>query len=160
MSIRCAAKAIIIRDGCVLLNRCTHTDGRIYYDLPGGGQRQYETLEDAVRREVLEETGYAVNSLRFAALAEEIYTHPRMREAHPGYAHCIFHIFLAEIEEGQRSIPSEPDRFMLESVFIPIEDIPSLPETRPPSLKSSLSGIIAGQSPIFLGTAFLDWEEP
>ena len=36
MAIRCASKAIIINNGAVLLNKCKHEDGRIYYDLPGG----------------------------------------------------------------------------------------------------------------------------
>ena len=79
MSIRSGAKAIIIKDGRVLLNRCRHEDGTIYYDLPGGGQHPYESLEDAVRREVMEETGFEVSVLRFAALAEEIYTDEGLR---------------------------------------------------------------------------------
>ena len=48
MSIRSAAKAIIIKDDQILLNRCRHKDGSIYYDLPGGGQHKYESLEAAV----------------------------------------------------------------------------------------------------------------
>ena len=67
MSIRSAAKAIIIKDNQILLNRCRHKDGSIYYDLPGGGQHPYESLEDAVRREVMEETGFEVSVRRFAA---------------------------------------------------------------------------------------------
>ena len=38
--IRCTSKAIIRRDGKILLNRCA-IDGRIYYDLPGGGQEEH-----------------------------------------------------------------------------------------------------------------------
>lgn len=45
MSIRCASKAIILEKGSVLLNRCKRADGSIYYDLPGGGQKIYENLE-------------------------------------------------------------------------------------------------------------------
>ena len=58
MAIRCASKAIIIEKGFVLLNRCKGEDGDIYYDLPGGGQKQYESMEQTVIREVKEETGY------------------------------------------------------------------------------------------------------
>ena len=40
MAIRCAIKAIIIKNGAILLNRCKGEDGDIYYDLPGGGQKR------------------------------------------------------------------------------------------------------------------------
>lgn len=36
MAIRNAAKAIVIRDGKVLLNKCIDETNEIYYDLPGG----------------------------------------------------------------------------------------------------------------------------
>ena len=52
MSIRCASKAVIIHNDSVLLNQCRDESGRIYYDLPGGGQHVYESLEEAVVREV------------------------------------------------------------------------------------------------------------
>ena len=69
--IRNAAKVILLNQGCALLNRCAHADGRIYYDLPGGGQHEYESIEQAALREVREETGYEVELTRFAALAED-----------------------------------------------------------------------------------------
>lgn len=104
--IRCTAKAIVVRDGCILLNRCRKRDGSVYYDLPGGGQHVYESMEQAVVREVLEETGYAVKNLRFAALAEEIYTDDALRQKYPDYTHRVMHIFLAEVEEGRVQMPS------------------------------------------------------
>ena len=57
MAIRCAAKALIVKDGRLLLNRCRRSDGGVYYDLPGGGQNLFESMEDAVIREVREEAG-------------------------------------------------------------------------------------------------------
>ena len=58
MPVRSAAKAIILRDGKVLLNCCRTEAGEVYYDLPGGGQKAYEPMEETVVREVAEETGY------------------------------------------------------------------------------------------------------
>ena len=46
MAIRCAAKALIVRDGWLLLNRCRRSDGAVYYDLPGGGQNPFESMEE------------------------------------------------------------------------------------------------------------------
>ena len=83
MAIRCAAKALIVHEGKILLNRCRHSDGSVYYDLPGGGQHPFESMEEAVRREVLEETGMSVCVVRFAAMAEEIYTSEVLRQKYP-----------------------------------------------------------------------------
>ena len=51
MSIRTTAKAMILRDGCILLHRCLDEgSGRIYHELPGGGQHLGEPLEAALDR--------------------------------------------------------------------------------------------------------------
>lgn len=56
--------AIIIEDGCILLAKCDSAD---YYYSVGGAVHVGETAQDAVRREVFEETGvhYEVDSLKF-----------------------------------------------------------------------------------------------
>ncbi len=56
-TIRVAARALIIRDGAVLLQVCT-IGGREVYLLPGGGQEPGETLAEAVVREVREEYAF------------------------------------------------------------------------------------------------------
>lgn len=65
MPIRCESKAMIIHHGRVLLNCCQHENGDGYYNLPGGGQNVYESMEQALIREVKEETGYTVRLMRF-----------------------------------------------------------------------------------------------
>ena len=57
-----ACKAIIIRDGKLLLLRrshCSSFDAGLW-ELPGGSLTFGESLEEALRREVLEEIGFAV----------------------------------------------------------------------------------------------------
>lgn len=61
MAIRSAVKALIVRSGRVLLSRCRDAEGR--------AQRQYEPMEQALAREVMEETGYAIARARLAGLA-------------------------------------------------------------------------------------------
>ena len=55
MPVRNSAKALVLNDGKILVNRCVSRFGD-YYALPGGGQREGETLLEAVRRELLEDT--------------------------------------------------------------------------------------------------------
>ncbi|HCC48054.1 MAG TPA: NUDIX hydrolase [Elusimicrobia bacterium] len=57
--VRISAKAIIIQDGRLLLMRARGREGA-YYLLPGGGQKNGETLHGALVRECLEETGMLV----------------------------------------------------------------------------------------------------
>lgn len=61
--IRVAAKAVIIDEGEILLTRNLHPDDEDgeFFLLPGGGQRHGEPLDECLRREVCEETGYAVS---------------------------------------------------------------------------------------------------
>ena len=94
MAIRSAAKAIILHNNNVLINKCMQIGtNSVYYDLPGGGQHQFESLEEAVVREVLEETGYKVEIIRFAGIAEEIHTDEQIRKAYnddPFYWGCTY----------------------------------------------------------------------
>lgn len=150
MAIRNAAKAIVIKDGKVLLNRCVSADGEIYYDLPGGGQHQFETMEEAVIREVLEESGYYVKIKRFIALAEEIYDDLNVREAYYDYSHRILHIFLAELMNEQQITPVEIDFNQEESIWMSFEEADKI-TFRPKQLSGCISQLIYSSSPLYLG---------
>lgn len=156
MSIRCASKAVIIHNDAVLLNQCRDESGRIYYDLPGGGQHVYESLEEAVVREVKEETGYDIQVSRFIALAEEICTQEALREQYPEYTHRIFHIFEAQIMDNRKEAASETDRGMEDSVWIPFSRINEIVENCYPYLKKLLRGLGNLSMPCYLGTAYTD----
>jgi 8-oxo-dGTP diphosphatase len=55
-----AVGAIALRDGCLLLIRRGHAPSRGRWSLPGGRVEPGETAQQAVAREVFEETGLAV----------------------------------------------------------------------------------------------------
>ncbi len=57
--VRNSAKALVIRDGKMAAIRIRDA-GEEWYIMPGGGMEAEETLEEAVRREVLEELGLEV----------------------------------------------------------------------------------------------------
>ncbi len=67
---RYRAAAIIIEDGCVLFAGNSHED---YLYSIGGGVHIHETAEDAVKREVYEETGVHYEIDRLAVIHENFF---------------------------------------------------------------------------------------
>ena len=157
MSIRCASKAIIINNGAVLLNKCQNEEGHIYYDLPGGGQNVYESLEEALVREVKEETGYDVRVDKFVALAEEIYTSTDLRERFPEYTHRVFHIFKASLISDKQDAPTEIDFATEGSIWISINELGCETEVCPSGIKKLLHNWETVELPCYLGTEYKDW---
>lgn len=159
MHIRCSSKAIIIHHNRVLLNYCRHENGNAYYDLPGGGQNVYESMEQALIREVREETGYTVCVLRFAAIIEEIHTSPEMQKAFPDYTHRIMHIFMAELADEAPHQATEKDYRMDRSVWVPLEEVAMLPAMNPAGIQARFSDIIHSPQPIYMGTSYIHEDE-
>ena len=65
-----AASAVIFRDGKILLVRRAREPGRSRYSLPGGRVEWGETLQQAVHREVAEETGLTIAIVGLAGIRE------------------------------------------------------------------------------------------
>ena len=150
MAIRNAAKAIILHEGKILVNRCITDNNEVYFDLPGGGQNQFETMEEAVIREVLEETGYKVKIIRFLALAEEINDNKEQRDKYLDYSHRILHVFLVQLESENAAEITEKDLQQEESVWISIEEIDNIP-FRPRQLTGKITDLIHVSFPQYLG---------
>ena len=74
-------------------------NGRIYWTLPGGGVNEGESLEQAVVREVLEETCLDVKVVKF--LFEEQYEY--------GVSYCFLASAKSEVEAKLGSDPEEKD---------------------------------------------------
>ena len=149
--VRSVAKGVLTHRGRVLLNRCRDDRYGDYYCLPGGGQEQYETLAEAVERELFEETGCRARVVRFAALYEDICDTPAARQKFPKYAHKVYHIFACELTGEEEAAPRDPDSSQLSCEWVPLE---ALPGTRilPEAVAAVLPGIIAGKGPFFLGS--------
>lgn len=67
-----AVSAAIFRDGRVLIVRRTRSPAHGLYTLPGGGVELGETLEQAVVREVREETALAVEPVELVGFRQAI----------------------------------------------------------------------------------------
>jgi 8-oxo-dGTP diphosphatase len=87
--------AIFDRTGRVLLIRRGHPPFQGAYALPGGFIEIGETVEDACRREVLEEVGLEVGELRLAGVYSDPGRDPR--------GHTVSVAFLAVLPRG--SVP-------------------------------------------------------
>jgi 8-oxo-dGTP diphosphatase len=67
-----AVSAAIFRDGRVLIVRRRRAPAQGIYTLPGGGVELGETLEDAVIREVREETALAIEPIALVGFRQAI----------------------------------------------------------------------------------------
>lgn len=70
MTPQIAIGAIVIHDDALLMVQRAHDPGKGLWSLPGGRVEQGEYLADALRREVLEETGLTVDVGELAGILE------------------------------------------------------------------------------------------
>lgn len=149
--IRNSAKAFVWDGSRLLLNSHRDSAGGEYFDLPGGGQHPYETMEEAVVREVRGETGLTVEPVRFLALAEEIFTNEDMRRRFPEYCHRTMHIFLVRVLPGEPGTIAEPDFQQTGSRWVAPVEAEALPLV-PLQLRGRVRELLASSGPVYLGS--------
>ncbi|KUP93350.1 NUDIX domain-containing protein [Tritonibacter horizontis] len=91
--IRVTARAVIWRDGKLLVQVKRAADGRIYLGLPGGRLEPGETLADAACREAWEETGARVTAPELVRVAEIYKSRPE------GLRHQVEHLFVCHVDD-------------------------------------------------------------
>lgn len=100
MNIRLRACAAAVQDGRVLLVPHPQRDGRTRWYIPGGGLEVGESLEEAARREMREETGLEIALQGILDVSEVIRSD----------GHGLHVCFRARIVGGElRPEPSRPD---------------------------------------------------
>lgn len=141
-------RAIVLHRGHVLLIRA-EDPGRTWYFLPGGLAHHGETLQEACKREVAEETALDVHVRRALYLREFIAERHQRRSVHmPSKHHVLGLLFLCELAEKDRDKPFEqlgqftPDKGAkgvkgLE--WVPLSRVPGI-EIMPPHVGEALSG--------------------
>jgi 8-oxo-dGTP pyrophosphatase MutT (NUDIX family) len=103
--IRVRPTALVIQDDRVLCIEYKDEVG-VHYNLPGGGAEPGETLEDGVRREMLEETGAAVEVGPIAMVYE--YAPHQQSGDYDTDTHILNIIFDCTLKEN--AVPKLPDK--------------------------------------------------
>jgi len=124
--VRTSAKAIIIRDGCVLAIRHDSEDGD-WFTLPGGGQQPGEPLTLALQRECLEELGVPVQVRALCYVRDYISANHEFNAEDPD-AHQVERMFeftlLGDLGAAQPEIP-DADHFSL--AWLSLADLQAIP---------------------------------
>lgn len=150
MPIRNSAKAIVIREGKLLLTKNVGWRGDDYYILPGGGQEHGETLPQALQRECREELGARVRVLELRYVRDYIGKNHAFAERH-SEVHQVEYMFVCELIDPIGTFPSHnPDTDQTDVVWV---DLSSLSEYQifPSGLKQLIKadGTLSGE--IYLG---------
>ena len=117
MIIRNSAKGIIIRGNKLLVVELEN-NGR-YYTLPGGKQEPNELMLDALKREMLEETGYDVNPIELLFIRETFEEN--------GETHRVEFMVLCEIVAEVSDNKFQYDEYQVGTKWINIDNISEEP---------------------------------
>lgn len=98
MIFRPAAYAIIANDSQILFVN-TKSTGKWFF--PGGAVEKGETVEDALRREVFEETGMMLHHVSLFTFKESFFHY----EPHDKAYHCFNLFFTAAVQRGAYAFP-------------------------------------------------------
>ena len=133
--LRLVARAIVVdEEGRVALHRIRRDDmfcNQEYFETPGGGVDEGETLEKALVRECEEELGLIVEPLEEIAVVKDAYNLIKRQNEN--------HYFLAKAaRKTKKHFESEGDAYIVETLWVSIEEAIELMEKMDKTLVSGL----------------------
>lgn len=144
MIIRNSIKAIIIKNTKLLVTKMKHEQG-MFYTLPGGKQEADELMLDALKREVLEETGFKVEPKSLLFIREGFKDELEVE------THRIEFMFICDIVEECGGNVLEYDVNQIGTHWLNIDNIMHEP-LFPVDMRSVIKNYFLGRkSPIYLG---------
>jgi len=147
--IRNAARALIIRDDCLLLLRKKGGERGERYALPGGAQEPGETLEDALERECLEEIGTEVMIRDLIHVAD--WFKPR-DTVPPSTRQLVEFLFACDVHPQYKAKNGHrPDKHQVDVAWIDLGQLSSI-QLFPRSLSTHLADYPHSRNRIYLGT--------
>ena len=146
---------VCLQEGKLLCIEKTRGPYQHRFDLPGGSQEEGEGLTETLKREVLEETGYTLNS----------YSNPRIYDVmvqEEGQDFAVHHIMafydiVLDLERSQKSLPHEVldgSNDSAKAIWLPLEQI--IEENASPlvlKVKAELGGF-----PELDKTSYMNWK--
>jgi len=145
--IRNAVRALIIRDGRILLLRKEGLRGE-RFALPGGAQDLGETLEQALNRECQEEIGTGVRIIDLVHIADYF----KARETTPpSTRHLVEFLFTCRVADDYTPRNGHhPDKHQVEVVWAELDVLERMP-LFPVSLASHIRLLDGAVQPVYLG---------
>lgn len=146
--IRNAVRAVIVRDGAVLMQKKQSQIKGEWYTLPGGGQDVGETLEATLIRECEEEIGVQVEVDGLISVADFF----KQREtSFPSTRHVIEIYFACRVPVDYEPVSGHhPDKHQVDVVWLPLDDLSAF-TLYPTSLADRLARLAGGGLRGYLG---------
>lgn len=140
MDLRVAAYAVVFDDVRGLLLAHWHEGRRAAWTLPGGGLEEGEDPADAVRREVIEETGYRVEIEALLGIHSRVI--PVRRRLRPGAdvpLHTLRIVYRARVTGG--TLRDEVDGSTDRADWFPRAALSALPHVRLVDIGLEMAGL-------------------